>query len=52
MREDMELEKRKEPQQCNPFQTNVKYEFLLIAINPIIGLIYQIFKGIAWLIRK
>jgi Fe2+ transport system protein B len=38
-----------QPQQ-NPFQTDTKYEFMLIAMNPIIGFIYQIFKGLAWLI--
>jgi Tfp pilus assembly protein PilP len=39
-----------QPQQQNPFQTDTKYEFMLIAMNPIVGFMYQIFKGLAWLI--
>jgi uncharacterized membrane protein len=41
-----------QPQQQNPFQTDTKYEFMLIAMNPFIALIYQIFKGLAWLISR
>jgi uncharacterized ion transporter superfamily protein YfcC len=40
-----------QPQQHNPFQTDTKYEFMLI-MNPFIALIYQIFKGLAWLISR
>jgi Tfp pilus assembly protein PilP len=39
-----------QPQQHNPFQTDTKYEFMLTAMNPFVGLIYQMFKGLAWLI--
>jgi hypothetical protein len=39
-------------QQQNPFQTDTKYEFMLIAMNPFVALIYQIFKGLAWLMRR
>jgi hypothetical protein len=39
-----------QPQQHNPFQTDTKYEFMLLAMNPIVGFFYQIFKGLAWLI--
>jgi hypothetical protein len=42
---------QQQPQQ-NPFQTDTKYEFMLIAMNPFIGFIYQIFKGLAWLITR
>ena len=43
---------QQQPQQHNPFQTDTKYEFMLIAMNPFIALIYQIFKGLAWLISS
>jgi hypothetical protein len=43
---------QQQPQQYNPFQTDTKYEFMLIAMNPIIGFIYQIFKGLSWLRNK
>ncbi len=39
-------------QQQHPFQTDTKYEFMLIAINPFVALIYQIFKGLSWLMSK
>jgi len=41
-----------QPQQQNPFQTDTKYEFMLIAMNPFVALIYQIFKGLSWLISR
>jgi hypothetical protein len=41
-----------QPQQYNPFQTDTKYEFMLIAMNPLVALIYQMFKGLAWLISR
>jgi len=41
-----------QPQQQNPFQTDTKYEFMLIAMNPLVALIYQIFKGLSWLISR
>jgi len=39
-------------QQQNPFQTDTKYEFMLIANSPFVALIYQIFKGLSWLMSK
>jgi|GEM_PF-4416835 len=41
-----------QPQQQNPFQTDTKYEFMLAAMNPFVALIYQIFKGLSWLISR
>jgi len=41
-----------QPQKQNPFQTDTKYEFMLIAMNPFVALIYQIFKGLSWLISR
>lgn len=32
----------------NPFSHDVKYEFMLFAISPIAGAIYQIFKFFNW----
>jgi hypothetical protein len=45
------MQYQQQPQQ-NPFQTDTKYEFMLIAMNPFVALIYQIFKGLAWLITR
>jgi hypothetical protein len=33
-----------QPQQQNPFQHDPKYEFMLIAMNPFVALLYQIVK--------
>lgn len=33
----------------NPFNQDIKYEFMLFAMNPIVGAIYQIFKVFGWI---
>jgi hypothetical protein len=38
-----------QPQSYNPFNQDIKYEFMLFAMNPLIGAIYQIFKLFSWI---
>jgi len=38
-----------QPQQYNPFNQDVKYEFMLFAVSPLAGAIYQIFKVFNWI---